>query len=509
MTYAELDRRSNHLATLLQQQGVTNDDAVPLFITRGFEMLIGIVAILKTGACYVPQDVRLAPKETMSRIVKLTEAKVVLTTSTYESKLPEFANCSTFSIDTATKEPSLSFFGADRPVKPEDRCYIIFTSGTTGAPKGVQVMHGNVSNILLTSPMDLGMGVGARVSQILSVAFDMGAWEILGALSHGCTLIVRNRSIADALRYANVIISTPTVLGTINADEMRRNGNVRSVAVAGEPCPTALAHTWGNFCTFYNSCGPTEVTIVNTATVCVPGKGLTIGKPTPNNTVYILDSVTKEPVPIGDVGEMWGGGLCVSRGYLNSKTLTDDKYLPDPFVNKPGMRMYKTGDLARWNQDGELEHFGRADDQVKVKGFRVELDGVARMCERAPGVDVGVVMKIGTDLVAFVTGDTDEESVKQCVRDALPYYCVPGTVMCLRELPKTRNGKTDKRTLKAMVEDGKQEKKSVSAPKIVTVKDSAIQTALESYLLRSKDVARFFFGTLSMFRRLLVTVLSR
>lgn len=408
-------------------------------------MIVALVAILKVGACYVPQDARLAPPDHLASIVSATKARVVLTSTEFTDKLPNFSNCTVLCVDDiVSSSQDLNFVGADRSVTPDDRCYIIFTSGTTGTPKGVQVTHGNVANILLTNPMDLGMRPGLRVSQILSVAFDMGAWEILGCLSHGSTLIIRGRKIADAIRHSDIVISTPTVLSTINSSQMR---HVQALAVAGEPCPRSLAAEWGDFCRFFNSCGPTEVTIVNTAKLFDKKEEiLSIGKPTPNNTVYVLDQITQKPCKIGQVGEMWGGGMCVSRGYLGNEKLTKERYLPDPFVQHG--RMYRTGDLGRWNENGELEHLGRVDDQVKIKGFRVELDGVAACAEKAQGVHKAVVVKVDDHLVAFVTPfDVDEYSVKESVQMRLPYYCVPKKVVCVRDMPKTSNGKINKRLL--------------------------------------------------------------
>lgn len=457
ITYAKLNKQANKLAAVLQSHGVTNGDAVCLFVKRSVEMLIGIVASLKIGACYVPQDVRLAPHETMIKIAGSTKSRVVLTLNQYVPTLPAFKEAQVIAIDSVMNEPpvAISFEGPIRPVKPSDRCYIIFTSGTTGAPKGVQVTHGNVSNVLLTEPMSLGMRPGLKVSQILSVSFDMGAWEILGCLSHGATLVIRGRNISHAIKHADVVVSTPTVLGTIDSSQMH---HVRSVAVAGEPCPRPLAEEWGAFCTFYNSCGPTEVTIINTAKKFdSKAEILSIGKPTPNNTVYVLDTETRKPCKIGEVGEMWGGGDCVSRGYLNNDKLTKERYLPDPFINNGHGRMYRTGDLGRWTEDGELEHFGRCDDQVKVKGFRVELDGVSAMAEETEGVEKAIVLKVEESLVAFVTpANVTEEDVKESVKRKLPYYCIPSHVMCLNEVPKTGNGKVDKRALVQLLKKSKE-----------------------------------------------------
>lgn len=350
-------------------------------------------------------------------------------------------------------------------------------------PKGVRVTHGNVANILLTEPMSLGMRPGVRVSHILSVAFDMGAWEMLGCLAHGAELIIRDRSIADAIRFAHVVIATPTMLSMVKSSEM---GHVKSVAVAGEPCPCALAEEWGSFCTFYNACGPTEVTIVNTAKLFDDrATVLTIGKPTPNNTVYVLDAVTRLPCRIGEVGEMWGGGNCVTDGYLGNDDLTHERFLEDPFVERfvgeKIPRMYRTGDLGRWTEDGELEHFGRVDDQVKMKGFRVELDGISTVVEQTSGVSKAVVVKIDNRLVAFVTPMyVGESAVKASVISKMAYYCVPEQVVSLKEFPKTRNGKVDKRALVKAVTESEQSVIAVSEKKYL--KHCATSTRSRTWL---------------------------
>jgi acyl-coenzyme A synthetase/AMP-(fatty) acid ligase len=241
-----------------------------------------------------------------------------------------------------------------------------------------------------------------------------------------------------------VLIATPSILGSLDAS---RCGQVKTVAVAGEPCPRPLADTWSGFCDFYNSCGPTETTIINTAIRHTPDKpDLTIGIPTPNNTVYILDDDLK-PLPFGEKGLMWAGGDCVTLGYLGNPTLTADRYRPDPY--RPGHMMFNTRDLGRWTATGELRHCGRLDDLVKIRGFRVELDGVSRRLECAEGCTQAVTLKYDDQtLVSFVRPCTvsPQDAVAQ-VAAKLPYYCVPKIVIAMDELPKTPRGKLDKRFL--------------------------------------------------------------
>lgn len=456
ITYFQLSDQSNKLASLLQENGVTNGSSVCLFLKRGISMVVGISAVVKVGASYVPQHVGVAPSEQLQFIASATQTKVILTDSSVSNLLPKFEmHVKIIEIDKVMSTPNATFetfHGPHRQIKSTDICYIIFTSGTTGRPKGVKVTHGNLANVLLTPPMDLGIKPGIKVSQILSIAFDMGAWEILGTLTHGGTLVIRGRDIAAAVKHADVVISTPTVLSNIDATE---NTHVRTVAVAGEPCPKSLALAWARFASFFNSCGPTEVTIVNTAKKVIMGGSLNIGRPLANNTVYILDPISKMPCKIGQVGEMWAGGRCVTNGYLNNKALTLERYVNDPFIqnyDENKMLMYNTGDLGRWNENGELEHFGRADDQVKVRGFRVELDGISTAIEELENVEQAVVLKIGTGLVAWVSPQvTDFNTIRNHIKIRLPYYCVPDEIFSVATLPMTGNGKINKKKLLATI----------------------------------------------------------
>lgn len=410
-------------------------------------MLVGILAALKLGAAYVPQHVGVAPESQLSHVIKTANTKVILTLSHLRHLVPVPTGHTCIEVDELMQEP-LSKEVDRNPithVKSSDTCFILFTSGTTGKPNGVQVTHRNVCNIILTEPGDLGIKPGMKVAQILSIAFDMAAWEILGCLTHGATLIIRGKNIQQAVQEADVVIATPSVLGSLDADKCR---SVKVAAVAGEPCPKPLANKWASFCKFHNSCGPTETTIVNTVQhYHALSEQLTIGKPTPNNTVYVLDE-NRKPCAIGEVGEMWAGGDCVTAGYLDNPRLNEERYAPDPFLGD-GRLMFRTRDLGRWTVDGELEHFGRVDDQVKIRGFRVELDSVSAVLESVPECTQAVALKLDCrNLVAFVSPQSVDVGVaKQAVASALPYYCTPAMVIAMDELPKTSRGKVDKRAL--------------------------------------------------------------
>ncbi|WP_371872746.1 amino acid adenylation domain-containing protein [Streptomyces pacificus] len=473
ITYGELERQSDRLAFVLADAGVGPGQYVPIFASRGIPLLVGLLAVLKTGAAYVPQDIRVCPAEQLRHILAVTGARVVLTTKEHARLVPVVDGVRVTAVDATVARPGNGNgdgngdgdgdgdgggggggggrrFVPVRPTSGDDPCYVLFTSGTTGSPNGVVVTHRNVCNLLLTEPGGLGMGPGTRVAQVLSIAFDMAAWEMLGALTHGATLVIRGKDIAAAVRRADVVISTPTILSGIDPASCP---SVGVVAVAGEPCPRALADRWADGRVFYNSCGPTETTIVNTMQrYRRSARRLTIGRPTPNNAVYVLDA-RRRPVPAGEVGEMWAGGDGVSAGYLGDPALTGERYVPDPFLGR-GRLMFRTRDLGRWTPEGELEILGRTDDQVKVRGFRVELDAVSAVLEALPGCRRAATVKVDDrTLVSFAAGTgLDPEAARGAVALALPYYCVPEAVHVMEELPRTSRGKIDKAALLRLVE---------------------------------------------------------
>ena len=451
ISYQELDSQAERLAALLSAHGVKKGDRVGLFVKRSIPMVVGILASLKLGAVYVPQDAGVSSESRLKYIIDTADIKVSLTLSTFKTKIPKRKGDICIAIDEVMNrkvifDSDLIYNKKDQDeVNRKDKCFVLFTSGTTGKPNGVQVTHENLCNILLLEPGNLSIKPGWKVGQILNIAFDMAAWEILGCLAHGGTLVIRGKAIDETLRQVDVIIATPSILSLI---EPALCPNVKKVAVAGEPCPLTLANKWTQVCDFYNCCGPTETTIVNTMQLCSPhSQQLTIGAPTPNNTVYILDE-KKQPVQIGQIGMMWAGGLCVTAGYLNNAPLNQERYALDPFLGE-GRMMFKTGDLGRWTREGQLEHHGRVDDQVKVRGFRVELDGISAVIEAMPDCKRAVSLKLDDrNLVSFVMPSTvNIERIKDKIAAELPYYYSPSFILAMDQLPMTARGKIDKRLL--------------------------------------------------------------
>ncbi len=447
VSYGELDRQAERLADLLIELGVRPGERVGLFLERSIPMVVGILAVLKAGAVYVPQDMRITPAPHLNHIVDTAGIRVILTLARFFDRLPGGGAATVIAVD--------EFLRGQARVSPrpqvsqvDSSAVVIFTSGTSGKPNGVEVTHANLCNVLHHGPATLGVRPGMRVAQILNIAFDMAIWEIFAALSHGATLVIRGSDIEATVRAVDVVIATPSVLARLDAQRCR---NVMVVAVAGERCPQSLADRWAAFCAFHNSCGPTEVSIVNTLTAHQPGARVTVGKPLPNNTVYLLDE-NLAPCPIGQVGEMWAGGDCVTAGYLGNEALTEQRYRPDPFLGG-ARRMFRTRDLARWTPDGSLEFHGRTDDQVKVNGFRVELDAVTNALEQTTHCHRATTILYEGRLVGFVTpASVDTDAALQTVAHALPYYCVPSQIVAVDELPVTVRGKVDKARLTALLD---------------------------------------------------------
>ncbi|KAJ7033155.1 putative nonribosomal peptide synthetase [Mycena alexandri] len=452
LTFGQLEVQANRLARRLRAHGICPGKKVCILSRRSIYFIVGILATLKSGGQYVPLDAVTIPDSTLSYVLNDAKPSAVLAMSEFVHRVNSDV-VPTLDLEAVIQEDELQNADGSRLqdalVMPSDGAYVIYTSGTTGVPKGVDVRHRGVTNVISGPPANVGMRPGLRVGQFLNIAFDMGAWEILGSLYNGCTLCIRGNTKLDwiaLMKTVQVVIATPSILA---CHEPVDYPSIQHVIVGGEPCPQALADKWARFTNFSNCCGPTEISICNTVQPHTPGYPLSIGKPIPNTNVYVLsrDPSSTRPLPIGETGCMWVGGIGVSNGYLNLPEKTAERYRPDPFVGGTAM-MFNTGDLGRWRSDGQLDHLGRADDQVKVKGFRVELDGVAAAMRSHDAVRNAVALLVGTELWGFVTPSTvDLQLVRNATAAIQPYHAVPTQYLAIDNFPMTKNGKVDKRAL--------------------------------------------------------------
>ena len=451
-TYRELDEATNRLAHLLAGHGVGAGQCVALLLNRSAEAVAAILAVLKTGAAYLPIDPGV-PEARMQFMLADAAPMAVVTTAGLAERLD---GCDPLVIDVEdpriATQPSTALPAPD----PGDLAYIIYTSGTTGVPKGVAVTHYNVTQLL--GPLDTHLP--AQVwAQWHSLAFDASVEEIWGALFHGGRLVVVPESVAGSpedfhalliAEQVSALSQTPSTVGTLSSEGL---GSV-ALLVAGEACPAEVVDRWAPGRVMINGYGPTETTVcASRSKPLTRGSGVPpIGSPVPGAALFVLDGWLR-PVPAGVVGELYVAGRGVGVGYWRRGPLTGSRFVACPFGG-PGARMYRTGDLVCWGADGQLEYLGRADEQVKIRGYRIELGEVQAALAGLDGVDQAVVIaredRPGDKrLVGYVTGTAEPAEIRAALAERLPAYMVPAAVVVLDALPLTVNGKLDTRVLPA------------------------------------------------------------
>ena len=455
-TYRELDEAANRLAHLLTDLGVGPGECVALLFSRSAEAIVAILAVLKTGAAYVPID----PAHPAARVGFMVADAAPIAAITTTGLADRLDGCELLVIDV--EDPRIDTYpctGLPAPAA-EDIAYMIYTSGTTGVPKGVAVAHRNV--IQLWESLDAGVPVAGVWSQWHSYAFDVSVWEIFGALLHGGRLVVVPESVARSLddfhallvaEQVSVFSQTPSAVGVLSP----RGLDSLALVVAGEACPAELVDRWAPGRVMINAYGPTEATVY--AAMSAPlraGPGVVpIGAPVSGAALFVLDAGLR-PVPAGVVGELYIAGAGLAYGYVRRAPLTGARFVACPFggAGAPGQRMYRTGDLVCWGADGQLRYLGRADEQVKIRGYRIELGEVQAALAGLDGVEQAAVIaredRPGDKrLVAYITGTADAAKVRSGLAEKLPTYMVPAAVVEIDALPLTPNGKLDKRALPA------------------------------------------------------------
>lgn len=466
LTYGELDTRSDVIAARLRRVGVGADRIVALLLERSADALCALLGVWKAGAAYLALDPELPP-ERLRFVLQDADPSTVITRHGLHDRLPCPAARLLILEEMTTAEEGSDAVVA-QPVAPGHLAYIVYTSGSTGTPKGVALTHEGLANLARTQAKEFGVKAGERVLQFAPWSFDASVWEIAMALQAGATLylapdgsLLRSGQLADLMQGARVAVATlppsaVTLLETVDLPHLR------TLIVAGEECPPALAERWMRRCRFVNAYGPTETTVCATLKSCDPAAQSTfasgsvpIGTAITETTTYVLDPQTLQKVAPGDVGELFVGGALLARGYLRRAGLTAECFIANPF-GSPGTRIYRTGDRVRLLADGELQFVERADAQVKIRGSRVELGEVEAAAQSHPGVVqcAVVLLEERQQLAAFIVPSSrasapDAQSLRRHVADRLPDYMVPTLVEFEAQLPTNVNGKVDRRALAA------------------------------------------------------------
>jgi amino acid adenylation domain-containing protein len=466
LTYGELDDRANQLAHRLKELGVAPNTAVAVCVRRSPLATLASLAVMKAGAAYLPIDPNY-PRERLSFIFSDSRAAIVLSDSTVAGKLPE-DNRRLLLLDREDLAGRTPGALEATEVCPDHLAYVIYTSGSTGTPKGVEITHKNLLNFIFWHWNAYALTANDRTTQFTSFGFDAAVGELWPHLAAGASVLFTPeelRSSPELLRdwlidqeITLTFAPTPLAERLIMLD-WPANTKLRLLLTGGD----TLHHypRSGLPFVFINEYGPTETTVVATSGYVPPENGdplqrPPIGRPIDGAEIYILDE-SLNLASRGEIGELCIGGAGVGRGYVNSPELTAKKFVPDPFIDRPGARMYRTGDRARWLTDGQIEYLGRVDGQIKIRGYRIEPNEIIAVLDTHPAVQASAVIarQDGMDsqsLVAYivVTPPQHRPTVTE-LRDLLlsrvPDYMIPAIFVVLPDLPLTSHGKLDQRAL--------------------------------------------------------------
>ena len=477
LTYRELNDRANQLARCLRKRGIGPESRIGICLRRSLELPVAILAVLKAGAACVPLDPAY-PKERLGYMLADSETPLVLTQPGLLSEVTDF------DAEVINLEPDWKQFSDESrenvrsSVEPGNLAYVIYTSGSTGKPRGVLLTHGGLVNHNVAAAKLFEITAADRMAQFASISFDIAIEEIFPTWIAGGTLVVREENaslaIGDFLGWVDenrvTSLDLPTaywheLVRELSESSLKMPKSLRLIIVGGEKANSGALISWrrlaGPRVRWVNTYGPTETSVIVTsyepkAADEIPAV-LPIGRPIANTRIYILNK-SLQPLPVGIAGDLYISGPGLARGYLNRPEITAEKFIADPFSNEPGARMYKTGDLARYLPNGEIEFAGRTDDQVKIRGYRVELEEIEAVLGSHPGAhEVVVIARENSSgeksLVAYLVPSREQvptaSELRSYLKKKLPAYMVPAAVVLLESMPKTPNGKVDKRALPA------------------------------------------------------------
>jgi amino acid adenylation domain-containing protein len=469
LSYAELNARANQLARQLVSLGVGPERTVGILLPRGDAMVTAHLAVAKAGGAFLPLDVTSPPERLRHLLDDASPACLVATAETV-AVLDAWHGPSHILDDPRARalvasRPATNLTDRDRcaPLSLDNAAYVIYTSGSTGRPKGVVVVHTGLGDLARSAVECFRVGPRSRVLQVAAPEFDAVILELLMSFGAGATLVIPEPDLvlAGAVLHAALVdrqvthaLIGPSVLADVPPGGLDR---LECLIVGGEACPEPLAARWAGRRRTINAYGPTETTVCVTMSDPLTGRGTPpIGRPIRGTDVHVLDEWLR-PVPPGVSGELYVAGRALARGYLDRPALTAERFVANPF-GPPGSRMYRTGDVVQWNAGAELDFVGRADDQVKVRGFRIEPGEIEAVLARCPEVKQAIVtvrrLRPGDHrLVAYVVLNTGYlphvPTLRERVRAALPRHMVPWVFMFLDRLPLTRSGKVDRNALPA------------------------------------------------------------
>jgi amino acid adenylation domain-containing protein len=458
LTYSQLNVRANQIAHCLQEHGVKPDKLVGLCVERSLDAVVALLGILKAGGAYVPLDPAF-PKERLAQILEDSQPEVMITQPEVTSVTSMASSYVKHTLMTGT--PKLALLSRENPdsdIQPHNLAYVIFTTGSTCRPKGVQIEHRALVNFLESMAREPGLTAEDILLAVTTLSFDIAGLEIFLPLIKGAQMVIASRDVVldgMALRHlletsnATVMQATPITWRMILESGWQGCERLK-ILCGGEAMPPDLARELIPRCSsLWNLYGPTETTIWSTAfRVSSVEPRIPIGRPIANTQVYIVDRQLR-PVPIGVTGELLIGGDGLARGYLNRPELTAERFISSPFADNKAARVYKTGDLCRWRPDGTIDCLGRNDRQVKIRGYRIELGDIEAALASHPGVMQAVTKAVDgaggeKTLIAYlVASSVQPQELRTHLAERLPEYMLPSIYVNLTELPLTPNRKLD------------------------------------------------------------------